>query len=83
MGSCVADFARTHNVSRSAVNDALRGLGKGDFGQSRTAAVALGMKRACNSGTQPLESHQPTEARSNSGNIKPTALKSVRKAGEK
>ena len=81
-GVSVAAFAREHNVSRNAVNDALRGVGKGGSGQSHQAAVALGMKRAPNSGTHPLSSGQMTPC-STSDKGKPVTKKAVRKAGRK
>nr|WP_237761534.1 hypothetical protein [Stenotrophomonas maltophilia] len=45
MGITVVAFARQNNLDRHAVNDALRGVGKGNFGKSHEAAVALGIKR--------------------------------------
>jgi gp16 family phage-associated protein len=43
-GVSVCEFARRIGVSRHAVNDALRGRGKGTWGDAHLAAVALGMK---------------------------------------
>lgn len=54
-GVTVTAFAAAHKLSRDAVNDALRGVGKGNSGASHQAAVALGIKRKPNSGTNPLK----------------------------
>jgi len=37
-------FAKMRDLSVDAVNDALRGVGKGNYGKSHLAAVALGIK---------------------------------------
>jgi len=58
-GITVVAFAKQHGLSRDAVNDALRGVGKGNFGKSHAAAVALGMKRDPDSGTKALKNARP------------------------
>jgi len=57
-GITVVEFARQNGLDRHAVNDALRGVGKGNFGKSHEAAVALGIKRDPNSCTNPPTSRQ-------------------------
>ena len=64
-GVTVPAFAEAHKLSRHAVNDALRGVGKGNTGASHEAAVALGIKRRPDSGTNPLK---VTRAKKSAGN---------------
>lgn len=52
-GVTVIAFAEQNNLCRHAVNDALRGIGKGNYGKSHDAAVALGIKHNPNSCTKP------------------------------
>jgi len=52
-GVTVIAFAEQNNLCRHAVNDALRGIGKGNYGKSHDAAVALGIKHHPNSCTKP------------------------------
>ncbi len=80
MGITVVAFARQNNLDRHAVNDALRGVGKGNFGKSHEAAVALGLKRDPNSCTVPVSSRQAPSARVQAGRT-PASGKKVR--GEK
>ncbi|MBH1633676.1 DNA-binding protein [Stenotrophomonas maltophilia] len=61
-GITVVEFARQNGLDRHAVNDALRGVGKGNFGKSHQAAIALGIKRDPDSCTEPANSRQkPTQ----------------------
>lgn len=60
-GITVVEFARQNGLDRHAVNDALRGVGKGNFGKSHQAAIALGIKRDPDSCTKTATSrHKPT-----------------------
>ncbi|WP_282244807.1 DNA-binding protein [Stenotrophomonas sp. PS02300] len=52
-GITVIAFTKQNNLCRHAVNDALRGIGKGNYGKSHAAAVALGIKPDPNSCTNP------------------------------
>lgn len=52
-GITVIAFAEQNKLCRHAVNDALRGIGKGNYGKSHDAAVALGIKHDPNSCTNP------------------------------
>ncbi|HHA2559656.1 TPA: DNA-binding protein [Stenotrophomonas maltophilia] len=82
MGITVVAFARQNNLDRHSVNDALRGVGKGNFGKSHDAAVALGIKRDPNSCTVTATSRQSPAARSKSGKAssKTTVAKKAPKA---
>ncbi|MCF3502451.1 DNA-binding protein [Stenotrophomonas maltophilia] len=82
MGITVVAFARQNNLDRHSVNDALRGVGKGNFGKSHDAAVALGIKRDPNSCTVPATSRQSPAARGKSGKAVPktTVAKKATKA---
>ncbi|HHA2409296.1 DNA-binding protein [Stenotrophomonas maltophilia] len=84
MGITVVAFARQNNLDRHAVNDALRGVGKGNFGKSHEAAVALGIKRDPNSCTVPANSRQSPASitKSNKATSK-TAAKKASKARSK
>lgn len=66
-GITVVEFARQNGLDRHAVNDALRGVGKGNFGKSHQAAVALGIKRDPNSCTKPANSRQKPTPGAKSG----------------
>ncbi|MBF9135660.1 DNA-binding protein [Stenotrophomonas pavanii] len=81
MGITVVAFARQNNLDRHAVNDALRGVGKGNFGKSHEAAIALGIKRDPNSCTVPAKSRQLTAGRgkTNEASPKRTAAKRASK----
>lgn len=54
----VVEFARQNGLDRHAVNDALRGVGKGNFGKSHQTAIALGIKRDPDSCTKPANSRR-------------------------
>ncbi|WP_329770402.1 DNA-binding protein [Stenotrophomonas maltophilia] len=81
MGITVVAFARQNNLDRHAVNDALRGVGKGNFGKSHEAAIALGIKRDPNSCTVPANSRQSPTLRGKSG--KATTKNAVAKRASK
>lgn len=66
-GITVTAFAELHDLCRHAVNDALRGLGKGNFGKSHAAAVALGIKHDPNSCTKPSKPARKPAAKSARG----------------
>ncbi len=52
-GVTVTAFAKQNKLCRHALNDALSGVGKGNFGKSHAAFVALGLKHDPNSCTKP------------------------------
>lgn len=66
-GITVVEFARQNGLDRHAVNDALRGVGKGNFGKSHQAAIALGIKRDPDSCTNPTTSRQKPSPVATSG----------------
>ncbi len=66
-GITVVEFARQNGLDRHAVNDALRGVGKGNFGKSHQAAIALGIKRDPDSCTKPSNSRQKPTPGAKSG----------------
>lgn len=66
-GITVVEFARQNGLDRHAVNDALRGVGKGNFGKSHQAAIALGIKRDPDSCTKPANSRQKPTPGAKSG----------------
>jgi gp16 family phage-associated protein len=66
-GITVVEFARQNGLDRHAVNDALRGVGKGNFGKSHQAAIALGIKRDPDSCTKPANSRQKPTRGATSG----------------
>ena len=66
-GITVTAFAEHNDLCRHAVNDALRGMGKGNFGKSHAAAVALGIKRDPNSCTKASKSVPKSTAKSAKG----------------
>lgn len=66
-GITVVEFARQNGLDRHAVNDALRGVGKGNFGKSHQAAIALGIKRDPDSCTKPAHSRQKPTPGAKSG----------------
>jgi len=66
-GITVTAFAEQNDLCRHALNDALRGLGKGNFGKSHAAAVALGIKHDPNSCTKPSKPARKSAAKSAAG----------------
>ncbi len=84
-GITVVEFARQNGLDRHAVNDALRGVGKGNFGKSHQAAIALGIKRDPDSCTKPADSRRKPTSGSTSGSTSgPTSGKAgSAKAGSK
>lgn len=66
-GITVTAFAEQNDLCRHAVNDALRGLGKGNFGKSHAAAVALGIKHVPNSCTNSSKPARKPAAKSARG----------------
>ncbi|WP_421576607.1 DNA-binding protein [Stenotrophomonas maltophilia] len=66
-GITVIAFAKEHNLSRHALNDAFRGIGKGTYGKSRAAAIALGIVHAPNSCTKPSKPARKPAAKSAAG----------------
>ncbi len=66
-GITVVEFARQNGLDRHAVNDALRGVGKGNFGKSHQAAIALGIKRDPDSCTKSANSRQKPTPGTKSG----------------
>lgn len=66
-GITVTAFAEQNDLCRHAVNDALRGVGKGTYGNSHAAAVALGIKHVPNSCTKPSKPARKSTAKSAKG----------------
>lgn len=66
-GVTITAFAKQNKLCRHAVNDALSGVGKGNFGKSHAAFVALGLKHDPNSCTEPSKPVRSSTAKSATG----------------